>query len=519
MIISLFTLSIIAGYSIKILSEGVGLKHRPTYHKIFIICIIVLILLDYHSFKPLGLTEFLDTTVYEKIKQNSDKELILEIPLWPGESHQSSLYELYITRDKLKRVNGYSPLVSEKYIEEIFNPLSRLNLGVIEAQQYDTLLNKKIKFITVHNNLDVFTQKVALNYFSDQTTYPPIWVPYKEYHPYYTVRRLMNSKYVRFLEKDRYKDIYLFEVNEYLKSDMKIFGIYNYPISIDAAYLPRRTGTVFFDKDISKNVVTGRLDKDNIDFLTYGPYWKVRKGKFIAVFKIKSDYILNADPVAQIQVSSPKLQNNNVISEDILVNKNIYGHEFKKPYYYQKFEIPFDIEHERIIEFRTKYLRQSDIWIDKIYLSTIEDEKEKYFFEAEKCLGTTGNLVYDHNASDGRMIYADNDTHKSGYLFVTPERSFAKGKYRGFIRMKIGKNNQNQQDNISDIIATFDIATNNYKDILFSKQFRFDDLSQSDLQDIYVDFEISRNDELSFRFWFNAQIETWVDSIKLVPIK
>ena len=40
--------------------------------------------------------------------------LLLGIPLFPGDSHQSSLYEYYITLSRQPMVNGYSPVVSRE---------------------------------------------------------------------------------------------------------------------------------------------------------------------------------------------------------------------------------------------------------------------------------------------------------------------------------------------------------------------------------------------------------------------
>jgi len=515
LIVSFFSLSILIGLFISDIQQAINKKLSRKFGNLIFLGIALLILIDYHSFKPIGLTELRKSTVYGSIKNNISNGLLLEIPLWPGDSHYSSLYEYYITKDQIKRVNGYSPIVSRKYIEKIFKPLENLNLGVMGDREYHILKDIHVDYLTVHNNIDVFRPKVASNYFSDQKSFPPLWVSHKEYDPYWTARRLMNSKYVTFVEKDKYKGIYLFKLVQDIENNKNSSGIYQYPMSIDAINLGRKTGSIVYDQLRSKDVILGNLNKDNADVLTYGPYWILREGGFKAVFRIKNDNIQINQPVVQIQVSSPKFINNRFVSEEILKKRDIKGNEFISDKVYQDFEIDFSIQSKSTTEFRTIYYKQSNIWIDKIILTTPEAVAKKYFFEAERSLGTTGDLVYDDSASGNRMIYAGTDTHQSGYLFVTPERTYLKGRYRGFIRMRIDELDKNQIIDKPKNIATLDIAINDYKDIIFLKQIGIEDVADTVLKDIPIDFTLSKDNELSFRFWFNDQINTWVDCITI----
>ena len=67
------------------------------------------------------------------------KTLVLGLPLFPGDSHQSSLYEYYITLSRQPMVNGYSPVVSRKYVDTVFWPLLNVNVGEIREKEYALL--------------------------------------------------------------------------------------------------------------------------------------------------------------------------------------------------------------------------------------------------------------------------------------------------------------------------------------------------------------------------------------------
>lgn len=48
---------------------------------------------------------------------------LLGLPLWPGDSHQSSRYEYTITQTRAPMVNGYSPVAPAAYVDQVFWPL------------------------------------------------------------------------------------------------------------------------------------------------------------------------------------------------------------------------------------------------------------------------------------------------------------------------------------------------------------------------------------------------------------
>ncbi|MDF3128812.1 hypothetical protein P0Y35_06365 [Kiritimatiellaeota bacterium B1221] len=88
-----------------------------------------------------------------------DKPLALVIPLWPGDSAESSVPIHYAHQHQLRLVNGYSPVVSKEYTETAVKTLSPLNQGMITEAQLAYLDNIGVDYVLVHANM--FPEKVS----------------------------------------------------------------------------------------------------------------------------------------------------------------------------------------------------------------------------------------------------------------------------------------------------------------------------------------------------------------------
>ncbi len=100
---------------------------------------------------------------YAAVAEHARKEgavpRALVIPLWPGDSHYSSLYQHYVSLYLLRMVNGYRPTARQKYIAEIFEPFQSLNSGWPDDAQLDALLARGIDHLILHE--DAFPEKVS----------------------------------------------------------------------------------------------------------------------------------------------------------------------------------------------------------------------------------------------------------------------------------------------------------------------------------------------------------------------
>ena len=83
----------------------------------------------------------------------------LAIPLWPGDSHRSAIYEQGVMESRLRLLNGYSPSPPADYFESVFKPLESVNQGVIDFAQYRLLGELGVHWIIFHE--DVFPNQVS----------------------------------------------------------------------------------------------------------------------------------------------------------------------------------------------------------------------------------------------------------------------------------------------------------------------------------------------------------------------
>ncbi len=83
----------------------------------------------------------------------------LALPLWPGSSHWTSIYEYGVMLSRVRLVNGYAPAVPAGYFEDIFRKYESLNQGVATDEQLDGLLALGVRHLVLHAN--VFPEQVS----------------------------------------------------------------------------------------------------------------------------------------------------------------------------------------------------------------------------------------------------------------------------------------------------------------------------------------------------------------------
>jgi len=83
----------------------------------------------------------------------------LAIPLWPGDSHWSSLYQYYSSLYRLPMVNGYSPAAAMHYSMDVFPALAPLNKGWLDGPILAELKGMGVGSLIFHEN--AFPEKVS----------------------------------------------------------------------------------------------------------------------------------------------------------------------------------------------------------------------------------------------------------------------------------------------------------------------------------------------------------------------
>lgn len=97
--------------------------------------------------------------VSQDAQARAKKSRAIVLPLWPGDSHFSSIYQYYSILYRIRMINGYSPFVPTEYIEGVFDRYESLNLGYASEQQLDHLLSLGIDHILLHE--DLYPEKVS----------------------------------------------------------------------------------------------------------------------------------------------------------------------------------------------------------------------------------------------------------------------------------------------------------------------------------------------------------------------
>lgn len=106
---------------------------------------------------------------------------VLVLPLWPGDSHWSSLYQHYSSLYRIRMVNGYSPVVSKDYFENVFRKFESANKGTLSDTQLDDLQSMGVGYVILHE--DAFPEKVS-----------PLPVTF-------TLKQLLNTPRLRLLKQ------------------------------------------------------------------------------------------------------------------------------------------------------------------------------------------------------------------------------------------------------------------------------------------------------------------------------
>jgi len=83
----------------------------------------------------------------------------LAVPLWPGDSHWSSLYQHYASLYRVRMLNGYSPTATRDYFDKVFRGFDSVNKGQLSDRQLAALHGMGLHYIVLHEN--AFPEKVS----------------------------------------------------------------------------------------------------------------------------------------------------------------------------------------------------------------------------------------------------------------------------------------------------------------------------------------------------------------------
>ncbi len=138
--------------------------------------------------------QFAYRAVAEDARLHTDHEPhALILPIWPGNSAWSSLYEHYVSLYRIRMLNGYLPVVPRGYIENVYRHFEGCTSGAITDDQFARLTDMGVRYVILHENA-----------FPEQVSGFPVA---------FTLKRLLNHPRLEILQQDQ--SVWAFRIREF----------------------------------------------------------------------------------------------------------------------------------------------------------------------------------------------------------------------------------------------------------------------------------------------------------------
>lgn len=421
-------------------------------------------------------------------------ERLLGLPIWPGDSHQSSIYDLTITRTRALMINGYSPVVHRDYIEQVYAPLYPLDLGATDAAALAALAAQKVKLIAFHDDDKVYSRKVS--------PFPPALAR----------QRLLASGAFELLTQER--NVFLARVRPDAKPDPDPGRVTSPVTSLwEAEWLLRSTGRLHDDPRASGwgqmfiepaepmaplgprrarargNVVSARAGRDKPGFLCFGPYKNFPAGRYRAVFRLRR----GPGPVpGWIEVSADR-------GERSLVRAELSPALLPADGKWRDAALEFELKKTAELELRVFFAGRSDLDLDVVLVSFAGAQPPGLFYRAQDLWRQTGDLIADPRVPGGLAVLLRAGYHPPLYAMHGPQKTLAPGRYRALFRLAL-EGSAPTGAAVADLVAAADQGQRplGYHKLLAGELSR-------DYRDVAVEFTVKRRCEIGLRVRFRGR--------------
>lgn len=480
MVVTFTALAVLAGYALRRLPAG------RAWARTAVVCVAVGIGLEYAPFRAVGIT-LLDpgNPLYRAIASEPADGRFLAIPLFPGDSHQSSVYEYYVTTTRARMINGYNPLVSRDYVAEIFDRLVNLNLGEIRAREYELLKALRVRFLVVHEEL----------FFWKVSPFPGSL----------TVKNLRASPYLAF--RGKAGDRSLFEVRAAPDGAAPRFALGS-PIGVlhELEEYGRRNGREVADPEASNGrALVVEEGRDGPGYVALGLAPLYPTGTYLAAFRLKLDGPRPTGTVAVIDVTAER-------GRQTLARRELTGADFREPGAYEDFDLEWALEAPGRVEFRVNYRGQGRLRADRIYVSFLDQRAPAPAYEAEELLRQSGEVRDDPDASGGRAVYVPAGSPEA-YPAMGPYRRYPPGRYEAVFRVKL-----DAAVPATGEVAVLDVSADRGRRQLTAHAVTAGSLSPPGrYHEIRLPFTVDRPAVLEFRVLHRGRAGLWIDRVTVRP--
>lgn len=476
--------------------------------------IILLVSVEYHTGHSVGLSLMQgDNRIYEEIKRYLPKDrVVLELPIWPGDSHQSSVYEYTVTRTQRPMINGYAPVVARDYINQVFWPLYPLNHGELTQARFREMQRLKVGLLTFHDNPHLYSEKVS---------------PFPRR---LALKRLAASPWLKLIDHD--EDVYLFKLAEKADGYFNSSAITS-PVQsvVYSNNLTRKTGRYQFDpwasgynflfeeKSLTQgkpvlrpgmrggNVVSAIPGQDRPGYLIIGPSRFYPSGKFRARFRIKADPVDPQKEIGRIEIIEQGTK--------IIARRSLLGRELQPFRTWMDIPLEFEIPESNRIGFRIYFSGEAPLYYNLAVIGFADQKNGPGVIEAEELFRPTGVIVSDSLSSGKEALFGKVVLKPSNFLCYGPFRTFEPGAYRArfFLRLKSLSGIPRDSE-----IAVLDLCTDAGRRILGSRKLRVRDLKTDAYTPVVVDFKVPFLCEIESRVLFLEKEDLLVDRIEITAL-
>jgi len=469
----------LVGYGVR------GLSARGRHGLVAVAILTVIALVEYHPKGYIGISKLRGMdSVYKLIKAEDRGKRLLELPIWPGDSAWSAIYEYYATLTSVPIVNGYNPVPQLDYIDKVFEPLRSLNSGEMGREQYETLKSWNVPHIVLHQ--DLFPRRVSR-------------YPFR-----FTLLNLMNSPYLNFVMRDG--PDHLFGVREkpsgpdpHFTQTSPVANIYT------ACRMKSDVGGCIQDAAAASGYsVCAGTHGEGAGLLMRGNSRFFPTGDYKLFVNIKSDSPRQSDQVAGIDVYDSR--NDKVLAERVLAQS-----DFGRPGQYGIFELPFSVSGPTALEFRVRYLGKGVLRADFAYVIFAKETDPCPGFEAED-LFHIGYCVEDSGASGKHAVEIGKNEDLSVPAVSGPDRLYMPGRYRAGFYVRGDEFGEGA-------LAVLEVVSAFGGDPLAKRDIRADEISEGGgYAPFYLEFELGRPTPLSFLVKPYNKALLWIDRIEVEKV-
>ncbi|MBN1521998.1 MAG: hypothetical protein JW928_05640 [Candidatus Aureabacteria bacterium] len=421
--------------------------------------------------------------VLSELKGSDQPGRVLFLPIWPGDSSWSSLYQLYSLQTDRFMINGYQPVVSSDYIEKVANPLYPLNFGRIS--------NKEWIIIQELNVTDIVFQKEA---------FPRKVSPFPQR---FTFLNLKNSPYLEYIIYD--DPLYLFKVKNLSKEaseDLKNVPPVCFPFG-------------FTEEGERFRPVTGSVERKAVKDASGGSVLEFPHEEEAAAYLDKyfpdgeyegfvSCRLLHKEDAFEVAWKIIGPDGAAVPGGEVLFETSTLTEDEKDCY---RLPFSFSFPEPGLYRFVLAKKGRGQIQFDYFYLKC-KGQTDPYE-NISACDGIfTGEVVED--APYSSAVFVDSFEYPPGPAVFAPNRFYKKGSYLAEFYLKKEFSGRSE-----DILARLQV-TDAYGQEIFSEKSVKDRDFKGDSWNIFpLSFELERGRICNFYVHFEGKGKLWVREIRV----